>query len=234
LTGVMAHELKTPIQVILGSASMLADNLLGELTSEQRRSVRVIETGAGELLELIDHTLQMARLEHGRTVLAVTEVGVCALLGELKAEFEGPFREKGVELEIDALSPGIMAMKTDRLKLKEILRNLIDNARKYTPQGKVTVRAAKIGEERVEFVVSDTGVGIRADLLPKIFDLFYQVSYLDKEKASAGLGLSIVKRLVEALSGEIEVSSEVGKGTTFRVSLPREIASEQPDEVLSS
>ncbi|MDP2602342.1 MAG: GAF domain-containing protein [Deltaproteobacteria bacterium] len=234
LTGVMAHELKTPIQVILGSASMLADNLLGELTSEQRRSVRVIETGAGELLELIDHTLQMARLEHGRTVLAVTEVGVCALLGELKAEFEGPFREKGVELEIDALSPGIMAMKTDRIKLKEILRNLIDNARKYTPQGKVTVRAAKIGEERVEFVVSDTGVGIRADLLPKIFDLFYQVSYLDKEKASAGLGLSIVKRLVEALSGEIEVSSEVGKGTTFRVSLPREIASEQPDEVLSS
>jgi signal transduction histidine kinase len=229
LTGVMAHELKTPIQVILGSASMLADNLLGELTPEQRRSVRVIETGAGELLELIDHTLQMARLEHERTVLAVTEVGVCALLGELKVEFEGPFREKGVELEIDAACPGIMAMKTDRLKLKEILRNLIDNARKYTPQGKVAVRAAKIGEDRVEFTVSDTGVGVREDLLPKIFDLFYQVSYLDKEKASAGLGLSIVKRLVESLSGEIEVSSEVGKGTTFRIGLPREIASEQPD-----
>jgi len=229
LTGVMAHELKTPIQVILGSASMLADNLLGELTPEQRRSVRVIETGAGELLELIDHTLQMARLEHGRTMLAVTEVGVCALLAELKVEFEGPFREKGVELEIDALSPGIMAIKTDRIKLKEILRNLIDNARKYTPQGKVAVRAAKIGEDRVEFTVSDTGVGVREDLLPKIFDLFYQVSYLDKEKASAGLGLSIVKRLVESLSGEIEVSSEVGKGTTFRIGLPREIASEQPD-----
>lgn len=229
LTGVMAHELKTPIQVILGSASMLADNLIGELTPEQRRSVRVIETGAGELLELIDHTLQMARLEHGRMMLAVTEVGVCALLAELKVEFEGPFREKGVELEIDALSPGIMAIKTDRIKLKEILRNLIDNARKYTPQGKVAVRAAKIGEDRVEFTVSDTGVGVREDLLPKIFDLFYQVSYLDKEKASAGLGLSIVKRLVESLSGEIEVSSEVGKGTTFRIGLPREIASEQPD-----
>ena len=229
LTGVMAHELKTPIQVILGSASMLADNLIGELTPEQRRSVRVIETGAGELLELIDHTLQMARLEHGRMMLAVTEVGVCALLAELKVEFEGPFREKGVELEIDALSPGIMAIKTDRIKLKEILRNLIDNARKYTPQGKVAVRAAKIAKDRVEFTVSDTGVGVREDLLPKIFDLFYQVSYLDKEKASAGLGLSIVKRLVESLSGEIEVSSEVGKGTTFRIGLPREIASEQPD-----
>ena len=229
LTGVMAHELKTPIQVILGNASMLADNLIGELTPEQHERVRVIGTGAGELLELIDHTLQMARLEHGRTVLAVTEIDVGGLLAELKVEFEGPFREKGVELEIGALSPGIMAMKTDRIKLKEVLRNLIDNARKYTPQGKVTVRAAKIGEERVEFTVSDTGVGIRADLLPKIFDLFYQVSYLDKEKASAGLGLSIVKRLVEALSGEIEVSSEVGKGTTFRINLPREIASEQPD-----
>lgn len=230
LTGVMAHELKSPIQVILGSASMLADNLLGALTPEQRRCVRVIGTGARELLELIDHTLQMARLEHGRTALAVTEVGVSTLLAELKLEFEGPFREKGVELEIDALSSGIMALKTDRLKLKEILRNLIDNARKYTPQGKVAVRVAQIGEERMEFIVSDTGVGIRADLLPKIFDLFYQVSYLDKEKASAGLGLSIVKRLVEALSGEIEVSSEVGKGTTFRISLPREIASERTDE----
>jgi two-component system phosphate regulon sensor histidine kinase PhoR len=120
-------------------------------------------------------------------------------------------------------------MKTDRVK-QEILET-IDNARKYTPQGKVVLRAAKIGEERVEFTVSDTGVGIREDLLPKIFDLFYQVSYLDKEKASAGLGLSIVKRLVEALSGEIEVSSEVGKGTTFRINLPREIASDQPDEV---
>ena len=229
LTGVMAHELKAPIQVILGSASLLADNLIGELTPEQRRSVRIIETGAGELLELIDRTLQMARLEHGSTALAVTEVGVGTLLAELKVEFDGPFREKAVELEIDAASLGIPAMKTDRVKLKEILRNLIDNARKYTPQGKVVLRAAKIGEERVEFTVSDTGVGIREDLLPKIFDLFYQVSYLDKEKASAGLGLSIVKRLVEALSGEIEVSSEVGKGTTFRIGLPREIASEQPD-----
>jgi len=229
LTGVMAHEMKTPIQVILGNASMLADNLIGELTPEQRKSVRVIETGAGELLQLIDHTLQMARLEHGRTVLAVTEVGVSALLAELKIEFEGTFRDKGVDLEIDAACPGIMAMKTDRLKLKEILRNLIDNARKYTPHGKVAVRAAKIGEERVEFTVNDTGVGIREDQLPKIFDLFYQVSFLDKEKASAGLGLSIVKRLVEALSGEIEVSSEVGKGTIFRIGLPREIASDPPN-----
>lgn len=231
LTGVMAHELKTPIQVILGNAALLADNLFGEMTREQHERVRMIEAAGEEQLKLIDSTLEMARLEHGRSALAVTEVCVGVLIAELKVEFEAAIGAKGLELEIDAPPPGIIAMKTDRIKLKEILRNLIDNARKFTPQGKVTVRAAKISEERVEFVVSDTGVGIREDLLPKIFELFYQVSYLDKEKASAGLGLSIVKRLVEALSGEIEVLSEVGKGTTFRVSLPREIASDQPDEV---
>jgi signal transduction histidine kinase len=230
LVGVMAHELKTPIQVILGSAAMLADNLFGELTPEQLERVRTIEAGGEELLELIDNTLQMTRLERGETALVVTEVCVGILVAELQAEFEEAFREKGIELEVDAPPPGVIAIKTDRIKLKEVLRNLLDNARKFTLQGKVTLRAAKIGEEGVEFIVSDTGVGIRSDLVPKIFEWFYQVSYSNREKASAGLGLSIVKRLVEALSGEIRVWSEVGKGTTFRVALPKEIVSRQPDK----
>lgn len=229
LAGVMAHELKTPIQVILGSASMLADNLFGNLTQEQRERVRAIQAGGEELLALIDSTLQMARLEHGVTALAVTEVCVGVLAAELRVEFDGVLRGKGIELEIDAPPPGVIAMKTDRIKLKEILRNLIDNARKFTHQGKVTVRAVMTGQERLDFIVADTGIGIRNDLLPRIFESFYQVSASDKERASAGLGLSIVKRLVTALRGEIHVASEPGKGTTFRVSLPREIASAPAD-----
>ena len=103
------------------------------------------------------------------------------------------------------------SIKSDRVKLKEILRNIIDNARKYTMHGKVSLEFAVKDAERVEFVVKDTGIGIKAELLPKIFELFYQVNLSQKETASAGLGLNIVKRLVGALSGEIDVTSEVAR-----------------------
>ena len=120
-------------------------------------------------------------------------------------------------------------MKTDRVKLKEIFRNLLENARKFTHSGKVTVEFASRDNDRVEFVVRDTGVGIQDDLLPKVFELFYQVDASPEEPAGAGLGLNIVKRLVDALSGEINVNSQLGKGTTFRVTLAREITSSSSD-----
>ena len=219
LTGVMAHELKTPLQVIMGAAGMLSAGMCGELGAEQKKRVETIEAGADELLQLIDSSLQMARLEQGKVHLMVTDICPKALLAELGAEFEKPFQKKGIELNILAPRSGYM-LKSDRIKLKEILRNLIDNARKFTAQGQVTVEFAHKENNRVEFVVSDTGVGINSEILPKVFDLFYQVDPCHREHAGAGLGLNIVKRLVTALGGEIEVNSEVGKGTTFRITLP--------------
>jgi signal transduction histidine kinase len=112
-------------------------------------------------------------------------------------------------------------MKTDRVKVKEILRNLLENARKFTAQGKVTVGFTERDDGTVQFVVTDTGIGIPKESLPKIFDLFYQIDPAAKEHASAGMGLNIVKRLVAALSGEIDVASEPGRGTSFRVTLPK-------------
>jgi two-component system phosphate regulon sensor histidine kinase PhoR len=108
------------------------------------------------------------------------------------------------------------------VKIKNILRNLIENARKFTYRGKVEVRFQQRENNRVEFVVKDSGIGIKKELLPKIFELFYQIDSSQREHASAGLGLNIVKRLVGAMSGEIDVDSEVGKGTTFRIIFPRE------------
>jgi signal transduction histidine kinase len=109
------------------------------------------------------------------------------------------------------------------VKVKEILRNLLENARKFTAHGRVTVLFVEADNGNVEFVVADTGIGIAKEFLPKIFDLFYQVDPAGKEHASAGMGLNIVKRLVAALSGEIDVASEPGKGTSFRVTLPKVI-----------
>jgi len=120
-------------------------------------------------------------------------------------------------------------MTTDRLKIKEILRNLLDNARKFTSQGGVTVDFKTDNNDRVEFIVSDTGIGIPVEYLPKIFNLFYQVDPLQKEHASAGMGLNIVKGLVERMHGEISVTSKVGQGSTFRVTLPKAISSLRPE-----
>ncbi|MBI2181112.1 MAG: HAMP domain-containing histidine kinase [Deltaproteobacteria bacterium] len=227
LTGVMAHELKTPIQVIMGSASLLADGMCGELNQEQRERVGKIEAGSEEMLRLIESSLDMARLERGKMPLLVTEIRVRELLAELESEFSEAFAEKGLALEVSQ-PPLDSTIKSDRVKLKEILRNIIDNARKYTAHGKVSLEFAVKDADRVEFVVSDTGIGIKAELLPKIFELFYQVEPSQKEHASAGLGLNIVKRLVGAMSGEIDVTSEVGRGSAFRVTFPREISTHLP------
>lgn len=223
LVGVMAHELKTPIQIMLGSAELLAGGLCGELNADQSERIQAIEASGNELLDLIKSALDMARLEHGKMHLTVTQVSVSELLAELKSESEASFREKGIELNICLLWPGL-TITSDKVKLKEVLRNLLDNARKYTPSGKVTVEFAVRDSDTVEFCVRDTGVGISNELLPKIFDMFYQGETTAKEQVAAGLGLNIVKRLVLAMSGQIEVSSEVGKGTTFRIILPKQIS----------
>jgi signal transduction histidine kinase len=223
LVGVMAHELKTPIQIMLGSAELLATGLCGELNADQLERIQAIEASGNELLDLIKSALDMARLEHGKMPLKVTQVSVGELLAELRAESEMAFREKGIELDIGLLSPGL-TIRSDKVKLKEVLRNLLDNARKYTMRGKVTVEFIARDNNTVEFCVRDTGVGISSEFLPKIFDMFYQGDTATKDQAAAGLGLNIVKRLVLALSGQIEVSSEVGKGTTFRVILPTKVS----------
>jgi signal transduction histidine kinase/DNA-binding NarL/FixJ family response regulator len=226
LVGVIAHELKTPIQVILGNANLLLEGFFGALTEEQQQRVRAIESGAEEVIHLIEDAIDMTRLDQGKIPLAVTEIPVGALLAELKSEFLEGFRKNGVDFEVSEPPSGTI-VKSDRFKLKEILRNLLDNAQKFTPQGKVKVLFLSHHHDRVEFLVKDTGIGIAKEMLPKIFELFYQVDPLAQAgSTSAGLGLNIVKRLVAAISGHIDVASELGKGTTFRVVLPKEIAQE--------
>ena len=191
------------------------------LTEDQGLRVAAIERGADELLHLIDSTVMMTRPDHGKSQLVISDVCVHSLLAEIKEEFAAEFAKQGIELDV-GLPPTTFTMRSDRIKLKEILRNLVENARKFTSQGKVVVQFARDDAcRRVEFTVSDTGIGIDKNHLAKIFDLFYQVNPRP-EPASTGLGLTIVKRLVTAMSGEIHVDSVVGQGTTFRVFLPLE------------
>jgi two-component system, OmpR family, sensor kinase len=226
LVGVMAHELKTPIQVIMGNASLLREGFFGALTHEQQQRMRAIESGAEEVLQLIESTLDMIRLERGKMPLAVAEISVPTLLAEIQSEFRDSFQKTGVNFSVSQ-PPADVVLKSDRIKLKEILRNLLDNAQKFTPMGKVALCCRSNDRGQVEFIVRDTGIGIEKELLPKIFEPFYQVDASARPR-SAGLGLNIVKKLVAAISGNVEVASEVGKGTTFRVTLPKEIAAHGP------
>jgi signal transduction histidine kinase/DNA-binding NarL/FixJ family response regulator len=230
LVGVMAHEIKTPLQVIMGAAGLLSSGTSGPLNADQRGRVTAIESGADELLQVIESTLNIASLEHGGVLLNVSEVGVSALMKELKTEFSAAFREKKIRLDID-LPPPNLVIETDRIKLKQIFRNLLENARKFTSQGGVKVGFVhRTSDRRVEFTVTDTGIGIRKEALPRVFELFYQADpTLGTGPVSAGLGLNIVKRLVTAMSGEIQVTSEVGKGTTFQFSFPMEIKPTEAD-----
>jgi signal transduction histidine kinase/DNA-binding response OmpR family regulator len=224
LVGVLAHELKTPLQVIMGASSLLSSGVCGELSPDQQQRVAAIERGADELLKLIDSTLTTARLEQGTPTAVISEFNVAPLLAELETEFAEAFQKKEIAFTVQKPVPDV-TMQSDRIKLKGILRNLVENARKFTHHGKVEVTFSSVAAAgRVEFTVRDTGIGIKKEALPKIFELFYQADpAMELEHVSAGLGLNIVKRLVAALSGAIEVDSEVDKGTTFRVYLPKDL-----------
>ncbi len=222
LLGVMSHELRTPIQVIMGTAGLLAEGLCGPLNDEQVEKLRVVETNADDLLRLIQGTLDMTRMEQGKMPILIEEISVNTLLSEIEAEFADSFVKKGIALYV-AKCTAVAFIKTDRVKLKEILRNLVDNARKFTQHGKVELECHCRDDDRAEFIVRDTGIGIKQEMLPSIYDLFYQVDASgQKESSGAGLGLNIVKRLVELLQGDISVESDFGRGTTFHVILPLE------------
>jgi PAS domain S-box-containing protein len=215
----MSHELRTPINVILGYSDLIAEREFGPLTDEQSKTLVRIRRNALELHELITSVLDLSRLEAGRLPMAVTEVEVPALLQELKAEIQEAYQRSQLHFgwKVEA---GLAPLRTDPQKLKVVLRNLIGNAVKFTPQGSITVQASpKRGG--VEVRVSDTGIGISPDALAVIFEPFRQVeSAATQQYGGAGLGLHIVKRLLELLGGTVAVESEVGQGSTFCVWVP--------------
>jgi PAS domain S-box-containing protein len=214
----MSHELRTPLNVIVGYNDLLLDGAFGALSAEQSNILRRIESSAQALLELITATLDVSRLEAGRVPVDVHEVRVADLLGEIAAatrELEKP----GLHVRWN-VPPELPVLRTDPVKLKVVLKNLIGNAVKFTDKGSVTV-GVHAHDEQIEFYVADTGIGIAPDERLLIFEPFRQAdSSMTRRHGGAGLGLYIARRLVEMLGGAITVDSEVGRGSTFRVAVP--------------
>ncbi len=216
----MAHELKTPLNVILGNTQLLKDGYYGEVGAGVRKALETTQRNAQSLLKLINEILDLARLEARRVPVRIGEFSLRELLDELESSFAPLVREKGLELKFDSDETDLM--NTDRDKIYAILQNLIGNAIKYTDHG--LVELGVFGEQNpqaIRIVVRDTGIGIKMEDLGRIFEPFQMVEGLDRGKyPGSGLGLSFVYRLVQLLKGEIKVESEPGRGSTFTVILP--------------
>jgi PAS domain S-box-containing protein len=217
----MSHELRTPLHVIIGYSDLLEQGEFGDLTTEQVDTVRRVGQSAHGLLHLINATLDLSRLEAKQAPLSLEDVHVATVIEELEAESATwqtkPNVRVGWEVGADSL-----VVHTDPVKLQMILNNLLGNAIKFTDQGRImiSVRACDAG---VEFCVSDTGIGIPDEARASIFEPFRQAdSSIAQRYGGVGLGLYIVRRLVDMLGGSIQVESTVGPehGSTFRVWLP--------------
>ncbi|HSJ56849.1 MAG TPA: response regulator [Anaerolineae bacterium] len=241
----MSHELRTPLNSMLILARMLADNEDGNLTGEQVESVRVIYESGQDLLALINDILDLAKVEAGRMEPHVAAVSLAGLLDELARDFAPVAQEQGLEFETRLEDRLAAEIQTDRQRLVQILRNLLSNAFKFTPQGRVTltVERAEPGaelwregpgrDEMVAFRVADTGIGIAPEHHERVFEAFQQVDgSTNREYGGSGLGLSICREMAGFLGGEIGLTSVLGEGSIFTLYLPGVAPAPEPAEIV--
>ncbi|WP_236192694.1 sensor histidine kinase [Pseudomonas glycinae] len=226
----MSHEFRTPLGSILSINSLLADELDGPLSPEQHKQVAFVSTAARELSDMVDDLLDLAKIEAGRISISAAWFDMFDLFAALRGMFRPIVDATAVDLIFEE-PVGLPRLYTDDKKLAQILRNFISNSLKFTTRGEVRISARLEGESKVRFAVSDTGIGIAAELHGTLFEDFSQVdSPLQKRLRGTGLGLSLCKRFAELLGGEVGVESTPGVGSSFFVIIPLALAQENVDE----
>ena len=218
----VSHELRTPLAVIIGYIECITDGLYGEIESKHQEILQVVAKQSTHLKNMIDQILIYSRLEAGKQPIRVEELNLAKVLSDLKDTFEFLCRQKGLGLQWEIHRDSIL-VRSDATRLKEVISNLLQNAVKYNDHGSVTMRTGKLPDNTIMIEVEDSGMGISDTHLTSIFEPFMQVHKTSTEnsRGGIGLGLSIVKRHLEQIGGTISVKSELGKGSTFRIVLPR-------------
>ena len=234
-TGVVTHELKTPINVILGNLQLGEAGILGDMTPKQRAAYATMRRNADALKGRVQRLLDVSQFEAGAGKLDAREVNLAELLDGIEASFDVIGQERGIEFVRVRGETLPSRVRWDDGRISEVLDNLLSNAFKFTkPGGRVELRTES-DPGAVVFTVRDTGAGISAAQLPNLFRKFYQAD--NQQHASAkgtGLGLAIAKEIVEAHGGTIACESTPGVGTTFTVRLPDGLTSPLPLELTTA
>ncbi|HAL44628.1 MAG: hypothetical protein A2Y12_13360 [Planctomycetes bacterium GWF2_42_9] len=220
----MSHEIRTPMNAIIGFGEVLSEE---KLSDEQKGYVKLILDSGKRLLLLINDILDFSRIEAGRMKVEKTDCDVPELMANIELLMKPEAQQKNLEFNI-VCSPDMPQMiRTDSIKVRQCLINLVSNAIKFTENGKIEFKAEpRISDDKpfIEFTVSDTGIGIPADKHQTIFEAFTQADgSMTRKYGGTGLGLAVTKQLVKLLGGNISLSSAEGKGSTFTILIPADV-----------
>jgi GAF domain-containing protein/HAMP domain-containing protein/anti-sigma regulatory factor (Ser/Thr protein kinase) len=218
----MSHELRTPLNAIIGFSEVLIERIFGELNAKQEDYLKDIHSSGRHLLNLINDILDLSKIEAGRMELDVQSFDAGAALSNAMTLVRERAQAHRIALALEA-DPGVGEIRADERKFKQILLNLLSNAVKFTPDGGRIVTRARVVDGMLEVAVSDTGIGIAKADFEAVFEEFRQVGrdYTTKHEGT-GLGLALTRRFVELHGGRIHVDSELGKGSTFTFTIPRQ------------
>jgi signal transduction histidine kinase/CheY-like chemotaxis protein len=219
----MSHELRTPLNAIIGLTEMLVNNATRFGTEKAAEPLRRVNRAGTHLLGLINQILDLSKIEAGKLEINVETIRVAPLIDEVIGTARPLAERNNNQLSVDC-APDLPAIEADAMRLRQILLNLLSNACKFTKGGRVTLRVARAQHEQqhcVEFAVIDTGIGMSAEQMQRLFEEFSQADAATaRDYGGTGLGLAITRRLCQMMSGDVSVTSEPGKGSTFTVRLP--------------
>ena len=217
----MSHELRTPMNAILGFGQLLTMDPENPLKPRQETNVRHILKAGQHLLELINEVLDLSKIESGNMTISIEEVPLRSLLSEILELLQPMLNAKKISFNAAPLETSGITVLADRVRLKQVLLNLISNAIKYNhPGGSISVAYRKLEGSKIQISVQDTGVGISPENLEKIFDPFHRVESKTEPIEGTGIGLTISRKLIHMINGSLEVKSEEGKGSCFFITLP--------------
>ena len=212
-----SHELRTPLAVIQAETSLVLEKPRSQ--DEYRRALELVGQEVGYMSEIIGKLLVLARSDAGFEPLNFQEVNIAGLLGELSQDVEALAQEKGLRLSFGPMDG--VTVKGDRVRLRQLFLNILDNALRYTPAGGSITGSVIRKDDQAVASISDTGIGIAEEHLPFIFDRFYRADKVRTDgEGGTGLGLSIATSIAKMHGGTIEVASQAGAGTIFRILLP--------------
>jgi len=226
----MSHELRTPLNSILGLSEVMQEGAFGALTDKQRQFLGIIQSSGKHLLELINDVLDLAKIEAGMLDIHIADTSIYSLCEASLTLIQQQAHQKNISL-IYTLTEDLGTLQVDERRMRQVLLNLLSNAVKFTPEGgSVTLEVqGNLSQSSVSFSIIDTGIGIAPEDMSKLFQTFVQLdSSLSRHYEGTGLGLVLVKQIVELHGGRVTVSSELGQGSCFQVTLPWQAPPNQP------